>query len=365
LFFCFQEQIQEAIDCALEAKKSWEKTPFEHRAAIILKIADLASTKYRAELLATAMVGQGKTVHQAEIDATCESIDFLRFAAHNGAELLKVQPSLHSPCVWNRMDYRPLEGFIASISPFNFTAIGTNLSATPTVMGNVVVWKPSNTSLLSNWTMFKIYREAGMPDGVINFLPTRGTDFGNVVASSPHLAAINFTGSNGVFNTVWKLVADNIAKYRTFPRLVGETGGKNYHFVHETADIENVVNCTIRGAFEYSGQKCSATARMYVPESLWPEIRDRMVAIVKEMKVDTPEDFSTFTTAVIDAASFDNIMDYLKIARDHEHTVLVGGSGDKRLVHAWIIVPRMIIILELGRHLLPVEHVTIFYECES
>lgn len=324
-----KEHIQDAIDAAMEARKEWESMPFEHRAAIFLKASDLLATKYRPDILATTMVGQAKTVFQAEIDAACEVIDFYRFAVAFAADLYRVQPERNSPNVWNRVEYRGLEGFIASVTPFNFTAIGGNLSMTPTLMGNVSVWKPSNTAVLSNWTIFKVFREAGLPDGVCNFVPCRGPDFGDTITSSPHLAAIAFTGGTDTFISLWKQIAENIGNYRTFPRLIGECGGKNYHLVHPTADVETVVNCTIRGAFEYSGQKCSATSRMYIPESLWPEIRDRMVAITKELKVGPGEDFTSFLSAVIDAKSFENIKSYLDFAHSSkETTVLVGGGAD-------------------------------------
>lgn len=323
-----KDVINEAIGCALEAKKQWEDTPYEHRAAVILRMAELISTKYRYEVLATTMLGQAKTAFQAEIDSTCETIDFFRFAVKQGLQL-QGQPAVHSPCVWNRMEYRPLEGFIASISPFNFTAIGANLGATPTLMGNSTLWKPSDTAMLSNWTMFKIFREAGMPPGVVNFIPAPGPLFGDTVTDSPDLAGISFTGSSATFKHLWKLAGAKLDTFKTFPRIVGECGGKNYHFVHPSADIDNVVFCSVRGAFEFSGQKCSATSRMYVPESKWDEIRDKMIAITKQMKIGSPEDFSTFTSAVIDARSFEKISGYLDFAKSSDEvTVLVGGTAD-------------------------------------
>ncbi|CAI7991044.1 Delta-1-pyrroline-5-carboxylate dehydrogenase, mitochondrial [Geodia barretti] len=291
-------------------------------------MADLISTKYRYQVIATTMLGQGKTVLQAEIDSTCETIDFFRFAVKQGLDL-QGQPSVHSPRIWNRLEYRALEGFIASISPFNFTAIGANLGATPTLMGNATLWKPSDTAMLSNWTMFKILREAGLPPGVVNFVPAPGPLFGDTVTDSPDLAGVSFTGSSTTFKHLWKLTGKKLDTYKTFPRIVGECGGKNYHFVHPSADVDNVVFCSVRGAFEYCGQKCSATSRMYVPESLWTEIRDKMVAITKEIRVGSPEDFRNFIAAVIDAKSFQKISGYLDYANSSDElTLLAGGSAD-------------------------------------
>ncbi|XP_064385125.1 delta-1-pyrroline-5-carboxylate dehydrogenase, mitochondrial-like [Halichondria panicea] len=326
-----KEHIQLAIDAAMAARKEWERTPFEHRAGIFLRMADLLATKYRPMVIATTMVGQGKTVLQAEIDAACEVIDFFRFAVLYAAEMYGDQPKHHSPNTWNRIEYRGMEGFVAAVTPFNFTAIGTNLSMTPTLMGNVSVWKPSNTAILSNYFVFKVFQEAGMPDGVCNFVPTTGPNFGDTITASPHLAAVSFTGGTDTFTHLWKQVADNVGVYRTFPRLVGECGGKNYHLIHPSAkeDTDSIAYCSVRSAFEYSGQKCSACSRMYVPESLWPEIRDKMVAVVKEMHVLSAEDFRSFTSAVIDAKSFKNIKGYLDFAHSSSDcNVLVGGNAD-------------------------------------
>lgn len=321
--------IQEAIQSALKAREEWDNSPFEHRAAVFLRAADLLSTKYRFHILAATIIGQGKTVHQAEIDATCELIDFYRFAIQGAMEIYQNQPPLHSTNVWNRLEYRGLDGFIASITPFNFTAIGGNLAATPTLMGNVTLWKPSDTAILSNWVVFKVLQEAGIPDGVINFVPAHGSDFGNTVTSSPDLTAISFTGSTKTFKHLWKQVGTNIDNYKTFPRMVGECGGKNYHLIHETADVESVINGSIRSGFEYSGQKCSAMSRMYVPESLWPQIKEGLITAVKDIRVGPGEDFTSFTSSVIDANSFKNISGYLEYAKSNsELTILAGGSGD-------------------------------------
>lgn len=322
--------IKKAIATAVEAQKEWEETPFNHRAAIFLRIIDLISTKYRFDTLATTMLGQAKTPFQAEIDSTCETIDFFRFAVKYAEDIYNITPEAQSPNTWNRLEYRPLEGFVASISPFNFTAIGGNLGATPTLMGNVTLWKPSDTALLSNWNLYKIFKEAGVPDGVINFVPADGPTFGDTVTSSPHLAGINFTGSVRTFTHLTKQVGDNISAYNTYPKLVGECGGKNFHFVHKSADIRSVVTGTVRSAFEFGGQKCSACSRLYVPDTLWPKILEEMLAIHKQIKLGSAEDFSSYLSAVIDEKAFDRISTYLEMAEnDSNLTVLAGGKADK------------------------------------
>eukprot|EP00042_Codosiga_hollandica_P037302 m.292013 g.292013 ORF g.292013 m.292013 type:complete len:425 (-) comp55104_c0_seq2:16-1290(-) len=264
--------VKEAIETASHARTAWTNAPFEDRVAVLLKAADLMSTKYRYDLLATTMLGQGKTVWQAEIDSVAEAIDFFRYNAKAAESLQATQPQLHSNTVWNRTIYRALEGFVAAVTPFNFTAIGANLAATPALMGNGVLWKPSNTAALSNYLVFQILVEAGMPAGVINFLPADGPLFGDAITSSASLAAINFTGSTKTFNHLWKQVATNLPNYRVYPRLIGECGGKNFHLVHNSAPVETVVAETIRSAFEYQGQKCSACSRAYFPASLWPQV---------------------------------------------------------------------------------------------
>ena len=314
---------------ALSAREAWEALDFEHRAAVFLKAADLLSTSYRDEVLAATMIGQGKTMIQAEIDAAAEAADFYRFGVKFANEIYGEQPRHHSKFVWNRVEHRGLEGFVAGIPPFNFTAIGANLGATPALMGNVVLWKPSDTAALSNYVVFKALREAGMPDGVVNFVPADGPTFGQHILSSPDLAAISFTGSTKTFNTLWKGVADNLDKYKTYPRLVGECGGKNFHFVHNTAQLDNAVYGTIRSAFEYQGQKCSACSRLYVPESMWPEFRDKMVSCMNDIKVGEPDDFTSFMTAVIDENSFKKITSYIDYAKESpEMEILAGGNAD-------------------------------------
>ncbi|KAL5491336.1 hypothetical protein EMCRGX_G016608 [Ephydatia muelleri] len=341
IHYASKDMIVQAIEAAMKARPGWDAMPLEQRAAVFLKAADLITTKYRMEVLATTMLGQAKTAFQAEIDATCELADFLRFGVQYAMEIHKSQPSLHSNRTWNRTVYRGLEGFVAAISPFNFTAIGGNLVSSPALMGNVVLWKPSDTAMLSNWTVFKVLREAGVPDGVINFVPANGPLFGDVVVSSPHLAAINFTGSTRTFKHLWGQVGKNIDSYRTYPRLVGECGGKNFHYVHPSADPETVVNSSIRSAFEYSGQKCSAASRMYIPESLWPQVRDGMVTIMKKMKIGSPEDFTSFTSAVIDEAAFKRIAQYIDLAKSNsELKILVGGVANDSV--GYFIEPTLI-----------------------
>ncbi|XP_001632461.2 delta-1-pyrroline-5-carboxylate dehydrogenase, mitochondrial [Nematostella vectensis] len=323
--------VKETIKRAVAARKAWDRTPFEERAKILLKVADMISGKYRFETIANTMVGQGKTVFEADIDAIAELADFYRFAVHYAREMLQ-GPELHQPKgVSNKLQYRGLEGFVAAVSPFNFTAIGGNLAGTPALMGNVVLWKPASTAILSQYRVMEMFQEAGLPDGVINFVPSSGSTFGNAMTTSPHLAAVNFTGSVDTFKRIWRMVTDNLDTYRTYPKLVGECGGKNYHFVHMSADLDVVVNSTIRAAFGYQGQKCSACSRLYVPKSRWPEIKEALLAELKTAKMGSPVDIdNTFMTAVIDEASFDNIKTYLDFCKSSDEiTVLAGGNCDK------------------------------------
>ncbi|CAG2203750.1 delta-1-pyrroline-5-carboxylate dehydrogenase, mitochondrial-like [Mytilus galloprovincialis] len=324
------ELVQKAIENSLKARKAWDRTPLEARCDIFLKAADLMSKEYRMDLMATTMMGQAKNIVQAEIDAVCELIDFLRFNVQYALSLQTQQPL--SPSAFetiNSQNLRGMEGFWAAISPFNFTAIGGNLCQSPAIMGNVTVWKPSDTAMLSNYLVYKIYREAGLPPGVINFVPADGPVFGNTVTASKHLAGINFTGSVRTFQHLWKQVANNIEKYRTYPRLIGECGGKNFHFVHKSGDLESVVNGTIRSAFEYGGQKCSACSRMYIPQSMWPEVKEKMLKIHKEIQVGSPLEVETFVSAVIDDKSFARNKSYLDHAKSSPNlTILAGGKCD-------------------------------------
>ena len=322
--------VQKAIDNSLKARKAWDRTPLEKRCDVFLKAADLMANKYRMDLMASTMMGQAKNIVQAEIDAVCELVDFLRFNVQYAGQLIQSQPiSPTSSVEKNSHQYRGMEGFWAAISPFNFTAIGGHLCQAPTIMGNVVVWKPSDTAMLSNYLVYKIYREAGLPAGIINFVPADGPVFGDTVTSSPHLAGINFTGSVKTFQHLWKQVANNLENYRTYPRLIGECGGKNFHFVHKSGDLESVVNGTIRSAFEYGGQKCSACSRMYIPQSMWSEVKDKMLNIHKKIKVGSPFDKDTFVSAVIDDKAFDRIKGYLSHAKSSPNlTVIAGGNCD-------------------------------------
>jgi len=329
-YWATPELISKAIDTSLQAKIDWEKIPIDEKIDMFRKVSDDMSTKYRALLNATTMLGQAKTVIQAEIDSAAELIDFFRLNCFFAKELYKYQPISEDPAqTLNLMRYRSLEGFIASVTPFNFTAIAGNLAYTPTVMGNVTLWKPSDTAILSNYLIYKIFRDAGFPDGVVNFLPSDGPVFGKVVTSHPELAAVNFTGSVPTFQWLWKAVGENIEKYTGFPKLVGECGGKNYHFVHPTAEVPTVVASTIRSAFEYQGQKCSACSRMYVPESLWSQIKEGLLETHKTLKVGSVTEFDTFMSAVIDRKSFDRIKGYIERAKASPNTeILAGGVCD-------------------------------------
>ncbi|XP_071945499.1 delta-1-pyrroline-5-carboxylate dehydrogenase, mitochondrial-like [Antedon mediterranea] len=320
--------VNKAINCALSVRQEWERKPLADRVQILMKAADLVCTSYRYDLMAATMVGQGKTVIQAEIDVIAELADFYRFNCKYAMELSNYE-LISTKDSTNSLDYRGLEGFVAAISPFNFSAIGGNLSATPALMGNVVLWKPSDTAMLSSWLIFKLLRESGIPEGVINFLPTDGPVFGDAITSSADLAAINFTGSAKTFRHLWKQVGNNLDTYKSFPRLVGECGGKNYHLVHPSADAQSVINGSMRSAYEYCGQKCSAMSRMYVPESLWPDIKEGMMNIQKQMKVGPADDMTMFTSAVIDANSFNRIKSYLDHAKSSPSLkVIAGGNCD-------------------------------------
>lgn len=329
--FCYANKalLHRAIGAALAARREWDLKPVADRAQVFLKAADLLSGPRRAEVLAKTMVGQGKTVIQAEIDAAAELIDFFRFNAKFAVELEGEQP-LSVPPSTNSVLYRGLEGFVAAISPFNFTAIGGNLAGTPALMGNVVLWKPSDTAMLASYAVYRILREAGLPPNIIQFVPADGPTFGDTVTSSEHLCGINFTGSVPTFKHLWKQVAQNLDRFRTFPRLAGECGGKNFHFVHRSADVDSVVSGTLRSAFEYGGQKCSACSRLYAPRSLWPQIKGRLLEELSGIKVGNPaEDFGTFFSAVIDAKSFSRIRKWLGHARSSPSlTILAGGQCD-------------------------------------
>jgi 1-pyrroline-5-carboxylate dehydrogenase len=322
-------EVQMAVDAALEAHKQWSVMSWVERVSITLKAAELISKKYRYLINAATMVGQGKNAYQAEIDSVCETIDFIRFNAHYVSDIYNDQPHSETGNL-NRLEYRPLEGFVFAISPFNFTAIASNLVLAPAVVGNTVVWKPATTSLLSNYYLMQIFKEAGMPDGVINFIPGDGPMVGNVVLNQRDLAGIHFTGSNATFNILWKGVAANLGNYRSYPRVVGETGGKDFVFVHKSADIDEVATAIVRGAFEYQGQKCSAASRAYIPQSLWPGIKKKIDRNIRLIKKGDVKDFCNFVNAVIDEKAFSRITDYIEKARDSQDAEIVfGGTYDK------------------------------------
>ncbi|KAK9306136.1 hypothetical protein QLX08_003046 [Tetragonisca angustula] len=326
-YWATPDLVKKAIDVAVKAQREWEKCPFERRLEIWLRAADLMATKYRQELNAATMLGQSKSVIQAEIDSAAELIDFFRMHGYFAKEALKYQPiSPNSKETLNSMRYRGMDGFVAAVSPFNFTAIGGNLSYTPALMGNAVLWKPSDTALLSNWWIFKICKEAGVPPGVVNFVPCEGPVFGDTITASPYLSGINFTGSVPTFNRLWMQIGKNLGKYKNYPKLIGECGGKNYHFVHMSADVESVINGTIKSAFEFNGQKCSACSRMYVPESLWPKIKEGLLSIRDTLKIGDVRDFTVFAGAVIDATAFKRISGYIEHAKKSSNLEVIGGG---------------------------------------
>jgi 1-pyrroline-5-carboxylate dehydrogenase len=336
-----ENEVQMAIDASMKAHKAWEGLSWIERVSITLKVADLISKKYRHVINASTMLGQSKNAFQAEIDAADETIDFLRFNAHYISEIYHDQP-ISSAGIINRIEYRPLEGFVFAVSPFNFTSISANLSLAPALMGNTIVWKPATTALLSNYYLMKIFKEAGLPDGVINFIPGSGALIGNKVLADKDLAGIHFTGSNNTFNHLWKTVGDNLSVYKSYPKLVGETGGKDFIFVHETAGAKEVATAMVRGAYEYQGQKCSAASRAYLPESLWPSVKASMADMIGEIRLGDVTEFGNFMNAVIDENSFDNIMSYIdhaKKASDAE--VIFGGHGDKSV--GYFIEPTVIL----------------------
>jgi len=334
-------EVEKAVQAALKARVEWSETPFHERAAVFLRAAELLATKYRPILNASTMLGQSKTAFQAEIDAACEAIDFLRFNLHFAQGLLDQQP-LSSPGTWNQTDYRPLDGFVFAVAPFNFTSIAVNLCTAPAMMGNAVLFKPAQTAMLSAWHFMQLLREAGLPDGVINFVPGPGASVGNTVLVHPELGGVHFTGGTGTFNGMWKTVAENISRYRQYPRLVGETGGKDFVFVHASAadDLDAVAVALARGAFEYQGQKCSAASRVFVPESLWPKLKDRLVPMIESLKMGDPADFRNFLAAVIDEKSFANTSSYIELGKGPDAKILAGGQTDKK--EGWFIRPTLI-----------------------
>lgn len=325
-----KKHVQLAIDAALKAKKQWAEMPWEQRAAIFLKAADLLAGPYRYKMNAATMLGQSKNAYQAEIDSACELIDFLRFNVQYMREIYTQQPPVVGKGVWNRIEQRPLEGFVFALTPFNFTAISGNLPTAPAMMGNTVVWKPANTQIYAAHLIMELLMEAGLPDGVINLVFVSGPEAGDVIFSHPDFAGIHFTGSTEVFKGIWKTIGENMPKYKSYPRIVGETGGKDYIIAHPSADVDVLVTALARGAFEYQGQKCSAASRTYIPKSLFPQVKEKLIAEVKSMKMGPVEDFRNFINAVIDEKSFDKISAYIENAKkSSEVEILVGGKYDK------------------------------------
>ncbi len=330
--------IQAAMDAAVQAQAGWSDLAWEDRAAVLLRAAELLAGPWRDRLNAATMLGQGKNCHQADIDAACELIDFWRFNVYFGRQMLESQPPANSPGVWNRTDLRPLEGFVFAVTPFNFTSIALNLPTAPALMGNVALWKPSTTQLHSAWVGMQLLEEAGFPAGVINFLPGHGADVGDPVLASPHLAGLHFTGSTPTFQHMWRQIGANIQGYRTYPRIVGETGGKDFILAHASADPEALAVAILRGAFEFQGQKCSAASRLYVPDSLWPQVRDQVVAGMAAMKMGDPRDFSNFIGPVIDQRAFNKHRAFIQHGRDSAR-LLAGGSTDDRT--GWFVQPTL------------------------
>ena len=322
-----ESEVKQAIEAAGEAWKSWSTTPFEERAKIFLKMGELAAGKWRQILNASTMLNMSKTVYQAEIDSACEVVDFFNFNPYYAQELNTFQPMHSPPPIKNTIEHRPLEGFVFSVSPFNFTSIGANLPTAPSLMGNVVLWKPASSAVFPAYYLMKLFQEAGIPDGVINFIPGPGSKVGPTVLPNTDLAGIHFTGSTAVFQSMWKAVGENISGYATYPRIVGETGGKDFCVAHESADLDALVTCMVRGAFEYQGQKCSALSRAYIPSTIWPEIKERYVAEVKSIKMGDVEDFTNFMNAVIDKAAFDSIVNYIDYAKESSDAEFLTGGG--------------------------------------
>ena len=336
-----EEHVYQAIDAALAARKQWQSLSWHYRASIFLKAADLVAGKYRQKLNASTMLAQSKSVYQAEIDAACEFADFLRFNVEFMSDIYKQQP-ISSPGVWNRMEQRPLEGFVYAISPFNFTSIAANLAAAPALMGNVVVWKPSETQIYSAKIIMDIFREAGLPDGVINMIFVDGPVGGRVMASHPDFVGVHFTGSNAVFTKIWKAIGDNVQIHNTYPKIVGETGGKDFIMVHKSAVVDQVVTAMARGAFEYQGQKCSAASRAYIPSNMWDEVKEGIIRDVNSFKMGSPVDFRNFVNAVIDERAFDKISSYIdRVKESDEAEIIVGGGYDKSV--GYFIEPTVVL----------------------
>ena len=338
--------IQAAVRAAVDAQREWGHWRFEDRAAVFLKAAELLATVHRQLVNAATMLGQSKTAYQAEIDSACELIDFLRFNVHYAERIYREQPE-SAAGTWNRLDHRPLEGFVYAITPFNFTAIGGNLPTAPALMGNAVVWKPAGSAALSNWHFFRLLQEAGLPPGVINFLPGDAIEVSRTLLADRHLAGIHFTGSTAVFQSLWRTVGENLERYAGYPRIVGETGGKDFIVAHASADVEALAVAMVRGAYEYQGQKCSAASRAYLPDTLWPEVRDRVTAMIGDLGMGDVGDFRNFMGAVIDRRAFDRIRGYLDQAKqDRGVRILAGGGADESV--GWFVEPTLIQVEDPG-----------------
>lgn len=334
------ELAEMAIAGAEQARKSWAEMPFKARAAIFLRAADLLSGPYRDEVNAATMLGQSKTVFQAEIDAACELADFWRFNVYYAQRIMDEQP-ISSPGMWNQLQYRGLEGFVFAVSPFNFTSIGGNLPTSPVLMGGTAIWKPATTAIYSNWVIMKVLREAGLPAGVLQFLPFPGGSCSDAIFKSPYFAGVHFTGSTAVFNNFWKTIGENMDIYRNYPRIVGETGGKDFIFAHSSSNVKQLATAIVRGAFEYQGQKCSAASRGYIPASIWPALKDELFSQLKEIKMGDVEDFGNFMGAVIDKNAYRDIKGYIDFAREAKDAEIIFGGGCDDSV-GYFIEPTMI-----------------------
>jgi 1-pyrroline-5-carboxylate dehydrogenase len=322
------KEVEQAIKAAAEARREWASWNFEDRASVFLRVAEMMAATWHETTNAATMLNQSKTAHQSEIDAVCESIDFLRFNVHFAEQIYDSQP-VNAPGMWNRLDYRPLEGFIYTVTPFNFTSIGTNLSSAPAVMGNSVIWKPASSTVYSNYYIFKLFEAAGLPPGVINFVPGDAGVISEVLLNQSDLAGIHFTGSTAVFQKMWRTVGENISKYKTYPRLVGETGGKDFILAHASAEPDALITAIIRGGFEYQGQKCSAASRVYLPDSLWKRIKDKLIETTNSLSIGDVSDFRNFMGAVIDRAAFQKLAGYIQEAqRSDDAQVIAGGETD-------------------------------------
>jgi 1-pyrroline-5-carboxylate dehydrogenase len=323
-----KKEVELAVNAALNAWKEWSEMPWEQRVSVFLKMADLLAGTWRSTINAATMLGQSKVVHQAEIDSACELVDFYRFNCYFMTKLMEEQP--YSPYgMWNRSEYRPLEGYIFAVTPFNFTSIAGNLPTSPAIVGNVTLWKPASSAVYSAYHLMKLFEEAGLPKGVINFVPGSGGEVGTPAMSNPYLAGIHFTGSTSVFHGMWKTISDNLKNMKYYPRIVGETGGKDFIFAHNSADVDALVVAALRGAFEYQGQKCSAASRMYIPKSIWKEFKQKYIDEISKIKMGDVEDFTNFMSAVIDKAAYKSITNYIKLAKDSDEAdIITGGSFD-------------------------------------